>query len=45
MIKYLNGDAFCYIGKFRGLIAYLSAIEDKQITVREYIQIYRRKLN
>lgn len=45
MIKYIYAGGFRYIGKFSGLIAQLSAIEDKRITLKEYIQEYRRKLN
>lgn len=40
---YMNG--FHFIGKFTELIEQLSMIENKHITVREYIQLYRWKLN
>ncbi|HYF82859.1 MAG TPA: hypothetical protein VEB00_07505 [Clostridia bacterium] len=45
MIKYVYGNGFHFAGKFNELIAQLSAIENKQITLREYIQLYRQKLN
>ncbi|HYE83842.1 MAG TPA: hypothetical protein VEG39_16970 [Clostridia bacterium] len=45
MTKYVYGNGFHYVGKFNELISYLSAIENKHITLKEYILTYRQKLN
>lgn len=45
MIKFVYGNGFHFIGRFSELVAYLSAIENKQLTLKEYIVSYRHKLN
>ncbi len=40
---YMNG--FHFVGKFTELIEQLSTIENKHITLKEYIHLYRQKLN
>jgi len=45
MIKHVCKDGFHFVGKFNELIEYLAAIENKQITLREYVNIYKQKLN
>lgn len=45
MNKYVYGNGFHFVGKFNELIAHLASIEDKRITLREYIQSFRYKLN
>jgi hypothetical protein len=45
MVKYVNGKGFHFIGKFNELIEQLSVIENKQMTLAEYIKYYRQKLN
>jgi hypothetical protein len=43
MFTYKEG--FYFVGKFNELIIKLSAIERKDITLKEYIESYRRRLN
>lgn len=45
MTKYVYGNGFHFIGKFNELIEQLSTIENKNITLIEYIRAYKRKLN
>jgi len=45
MTKYVYTNGFHFVGKFNELILQLSAIENKQITLREYILSCRQKLN
>lgn len=45
MTKFVYRNGFHFVGKFNELIAHLSAIENKNITLKEYIQSYRYKLN
>lgn len=45
MTKYIYGNGFHFVGKFNELITHLAAIENKQITLMEYIRIFRQKLN
>jgi len=45
MIKFVDANGLHFIGKFNELIIQLSSIENKQITLREYIRSYRSKLN
>jgi hypothetical protein len=45
MIKHVDRNGFYFVGKFNELIAYLASIENKQITLREYMNIYKQKLN
>lgn len=45
MFKHVYGNGFHFVGKFNELIAFLSAIENKQITLREYVKLYNQKLN
>lgn len=45
MIKYVYRNGFHFIGKFNELIEQLSTIENKNITLMEYIQSYNQKLN
>lgn len=45
MIKYVYRNGFHFIGKFNELIEQLSTIENKNITLMEYIQSYKQKLN
>ena len=45
MINYVYRNGFHFVGKFNELIALLSTIENKQITLKEYILSYRQKLN
>lgn len=45
MTKYVYRNGFHFIGKFNELIEQLSAIENKHITLAEYISSYNRKLN
>ena len=45
MIKYVYVNGFHFIGKFNELIEHLNMIENKQITLREYISYYKQKLN
>lgn len=44
-MKYVYRNGFHFIGKFNELMEQLSAIENKSITVMEYLQAYARKLN
>ena len=45
MMKYVYNNGFHFVGKFNELIAHLSTIENKQITLREYVLSYKKKLN
>ncbi len=45
MIKYVYRNGFHFVGRFDELIEYLSAIENKQLTLKEYLISYKRKLN
>ncbi|MGI6584371.1 MAG: hypothetical protein ACOX3L_00180 [Lutisporaceae bacterium] len=45
MLKYVYKRGFYFIGKFNELIKQLNTIENKQITLREYIICYKQKLN
>lgn len=46
MMVQINSNSIYLVGKFKDVIAHLSAIEDKSLTVAEYIkrlQLLRRK--
>jgi len=45
MTKYVYRNGFHFIGRFSELMEQLSAMENKQITLLEYIQTYKNKLN
>jgi len=45
MAKYVYKNGIHFIGKFNELICYLSSIENKRISLREYILEYKQKLN
>jgi hypothetical protein len=45
MIKHVYWNGFHFVGKFNELIEQLSTIENKQITLKEYIQLCKEKLN
>jgi len=45
MVKYVYKNGFHFVGKFNELIEQLNTIENKQITLREYILSYRYRLN
>jgi cell shape-determining protein MreC len=45
MIKYVYRNGFHFVGKFNELIEHLDTIENKNITLREYILSYKQRLN
>ncbi|MGE5632486.1 MAG: hypothetical protein ACM3TR_15545 [Caulobacteraceae bacterium] len=45
MVKFTYGKAFHFVGKFNELIEHLSNIENKNITLKEYIEHYKKGLN
>lgn len=45
VIKFAYRNGFHFVGKFDELIVQLSSIKDKNITLKEYIETYRRRLN
>lgn len=45
MIKFAYKNGFHFVGKFNELMAHLSAIKDKNVTLKEYIESYKQKLN
>jgi hypothetical protein len=45
MTKYIYGNGFHFTGKFIELIQQLAIIENKHITLIEYIQANKKKLN
>lgn len=45
MAGYVYKNGFHFIGKFNKLMEQLSSIENKQMTLAEYIKTYRYKLN
>lgn len=45
MMKFVYKNGFHFVGKFNELMEQLSSIENKHITLREFISIYKRKLN
>jgi len=45
MSNFVNANGIHFIGKFNELIVQLASIENKHMTLMEYIQSYKRKLN
>lgn len=44
-MKYVYRNGFHFVGKFNELIEYLRTIENKNITLAEYILLYKQQLN
>ncbi|MDD3705008.1 MAG: hypothetical protein PHC45_02930 [Clostridiaceae bacterium] len=44
-MKYVYRNGFHFVGKFYELITYLRTIENKNITLAEYILLYKQQLN
>jgi hypothetical protein len=45
MIKFIDINGLHFVGKFNELIYQLSAIENKEMTLREYVLSCKSKLN
>lgn len=44
-MKYVYRNGFHFVGKFYELITFLRTIENKNITLAEYILLYKQQLN